>query len=276
MSPELYSRRLKDPRLERALSAGTRDHYVDAVLYDHEYKRRRDDIAHYRKLARDIGGPILDLGCGTGRILLPLLRDGHEVVGVDASATMLERLRQKNPKARVVEGDIREISLGRKFPLVLCTFNTLMHLYERTDVEHLLDVVRRHLRPGGVFAFDVMNPDLAWLSRDPTRRWARTRFKHPRTKEWMVYTTSLEWEGSLQIAFMQIYYAKERGSRREKVVRLAHRYFFPQELEEIFFYNGFVIERHEGDFRGAKLHGDSEEQVCIARLRGGRKSPSRK
>jgi SAM-dependent methyltransferase len=270
---------VKDPRLERALSAGTRDHYVDAVLYDHEYKRRRDDIAHYRKLAREVGGPILDLGCGTGRILLPLLRDGHEVVGVDASASMLDRLRQKNPKARVVEGDIRQISLGRKFPLVLCTFNTLMHLYDRSDIEQFLAVVRRHLRPDGVFAFDVMNPDLAWLSRDPTRRWARTRFKHPRTREPMVYTTSLEWEGSLQIAFMQIYYAPEksvRGSRREKVVRLAHRYFFPQELEEIFFYNGFVIERHEGDFHGSKLSSDSDEQVCIARLRGHRKSPSRK
>jgi SAM-dependent methyltransferase len=256
-----------DPRLEAALSAGTRDHYLDAVLYDHEYKRRRDDVLHYRTLAREIGGPILDLGCGTGRVTLPLLRDGHEVVGVDASPQMLARLREKNPKAQVVHGDIREISLGRKFPLIICAFNTFMHLYDRRDVESCLAVVRRHLRPGGVFAFDVMNPDLAWLSRDPTRRWARTRFKHPRTGESMIYTTTLEWEGPLQIAFMRIYYAPEDASRREKVVRLAHRYFFPRELEEIFFYNGFVVERHEGDFQGGELHGDSAQQVCICRLK---------
>jgi hypothetical protein len=71
---------------------------------------------------------------------------------------------------------------------------------------------------------------------------------------------------------MRIYYAPERGSRREKVVRLAHRYFFPRELEEIFFYNGFVIERHEGDFDGSPLTSDSPQQVCVSRA----KSPSRK
>jgi SAM-dependent methyltransferase len=155
-----------------------------------------------------------------------------------------------------------------------------MHLYERQDVERFLAVVKRHLRPGGVFAFDVMNPDLRWLSRDSSRRWARTRFRHPRTGERMIYTTSLEWEGPLQLAFMKIYYAPENekgaGSRREKVVRLAHRYFFPRELEEIFHYNGFVLERHEGDFDGAKLTDDSGQQVCISRLRSGVKPPSRK
>ena len=219
-------------QLEAALSAGTSDHYLDAALYDHEYKRRRDDVLHYRRLAKQIGGPVLDLGCGTGRILLPLVRDGHEVVGVDASRTMLNRLRERIPKnanTTIVEGDMREISLGRKFPLVLCAFNTFMHLYERTDVERFLSVVRAHLESDGIFAFDVMNPDLRWLSRDSSRRWARTRFRHPRSGERMIYTTSLEWEGPLQIAFMKIYYAPEAGSRREKVVRLAHRYFFPRD-----------------------------------------------
>jgi SAM-dependent methyltransferase len=252
-------------RLQAALSAGTSQHYVDAWLYDHEYKRRRDDVKFYRDLANQIGGPILDLGCGTGRILVPLLRDGHEVVGVDASPTMLARLRARNPEANVLEGDIRALSLKRKFPLVICAFNTFMHLYEREDVERFLDTVKRHLAPGGTFAFDVMNPDLGWLSRDPTRRWARTRFRHPRTGERMIYTTTLEWEGPLQIAFMQIYYAPERNPRREKVVRLAHRYFFPQELEEIFFYNGFVVDEHFGGFDRSELTGDSDQQVLVCR-----------
>ena len=86
----------------------------------------------------------------------------------------------------------------------------------------------------------------------------------------MIYTTTLEWEGPLQIAFMRIYYAPEKqgggGSRREKVVRLAHRYFFPQELEEIFFYNGFLFERHEGDFDGSPLREGSPQQVCVCHL----------
>src|SRR5262249_42901850 len=68
-------------RLAAALAAGTSEHYADAALYDHEYKRRRDDVRWYRELAgRELGspakGPILELGCGSGRALLPLVRDG--------------------------------------------------------------------------------------------------------------------------------------------------------------------------------------------------------
>ena len=84
-------------RLAAALAAGSSEHYEDAALYDHEYKRRRDDVRWYRALAaRELGKPgagsaILELGCGSGRTLLPLARDGWRVVGVDASATMLAR-----------------------------------------------------------------------------------------------------------------------------------------------------------------------------------------
>ena len=68
-----------------------RSPYEDAVLYDWEYRRRRDDVRFYRTLADERGGPVLDLGCGTGRLMAPLLRAGHTVVGVDVAPTMLAR-----------------------------------------------------------------------------------------------------------------------------------------------------------------------------------------
>jgi SAM-dependent methyltransferase len=268
-------------RLAAALAAGTTDHYLDAALYDHEYRRRRDDVRHYGRLAEEIGGPVLDLGCGTGRLLLPLLREGIEVVGVDASEPMLrrcrERLAQAGKHAQLHRGDFRRLALGRRFPLVVCAFNTFMHLYERTDVERFLAVVRKHLAPDGVFAFDVMHPDLKWLSRDPEKRWARTRFRHPTTGEPQVYSTSLTYDAALQIAFMRIFYEPAgtragRGSRRrELVVHLAHRYFYPRELEALLHYNGFVVERHDGDFAGTPLEPESDQQVLRCRL-----APSRK
>jgi SAM-dependent methyltransferase len=270
-------------RLTAILDAGTTEHYVDAALYDHEYHRRRDDVRYYRRLARQIGGPVLDLGCGTGRLLLPLVRDGIEVVGVDAAAPMLRRLRARlerlpaaaRERATVVAADFRRLSLGRRFPLVVCAFNTFMHLYEQRDVEELLAVVRAHLAPRGLFAFDVMNPDLAWLSRDDSRRWARTRFRHPTTGERMIYETNLVYDAPLQIAFMKIFYAPEsrrgRSPRREKVVRLAHRQFFPRELEALLHYNGFVLDGHDGGFDGEDLTTESDQQVVRARI-----SPSRK
>jgi SAM-dependent methyltransferase len=256
----------RDAKLHEILEAGAREHYVDALLYDHEYKRRRADVIFYRAIVER--GPILELGCGTGRLLIPLVRDGHEVVGVDHSQHMLarcsERLERAKLHAMLVRADFRNLDLGRKFPLVVCPFNAFMHLYQRRDVEQFLDGVRRHLAPRGRFAFDVMNPDLAWLARDPLRRWARTRFRHPRTGEPMVYSTTLAWDGPRQLAMMRIYYQRERGGR-ERSVRLVHRYFFPQELEALLHYNGFAVERHDGGFCGEELATDSEEQVIIAR-----------
>lgn len=266
-------------RLAAALAAGSSEHYEDAALYDHEYKRRRDDVRWYRALAeKELGKPdrkkaILELGCGSGRTLLPLARDGWRMVGVDFSQTMLDRCQARLarvPSARVelVRGDFREVALGRRFALVICPFNAFMHLYTRDDVERFLAVVRAHLAPGGLFAFDVLNPDLAWLSRDPTRRWARTRFRHPRTGKITYYSTSLTYDAAVQVAFMRIYYEPASGGRT-RMVRLTHRQFFPLELAALLHYNGFTVEAHEGGFDGGALVPESEEQVLRCRSRRG-------
>lgn len=268
-------------RLAAALAAGSSEHYEDAALYDHEYKRRRDDVRWYRALAeKELGKPdgkraILELGCGSGRTLLPLLRDGWRMVGVDASQTMLDRCQARvdrlpDARARVelVRADFRQVALGRRFALVICPFNAFMHLYTRDDVERFLAVVRAHLAPGGLFAFDVLNPDLAWLSRDPTRRWARTRFRHPRTGKITYYSTSLTYDAALQVAFMRIYYEPASGGRT-RMVRLTHRQFFPLELGALLHYNGFTVEAHEGGFDGSALVPESEEQVLRCRSRRG-------
>lgn len=270
-------------RLAAALAAGTTEHYEDAALYDHEYKRRRDDVRWYRRLAAEAlgtpdtrGAAILELGCGSGRTLLPLVRDGWRVTGVDVAPAMLARCRERldrlgreaAARATLHEGDFRGVDLRRRFPLVICPFNAFMHLYTRQDVERFLAVVHRHLAPGGLFAFDVLNPDLGWLSRDPRKRWSRTRFRHPRTGRRMVYSTSTSYDAALQIAFMRIYYEPEDGGRT-RVVRLAHRQFFPLELEALLHYNGFAVESHDGGFDGDPLLPESEEQVIRCRSRRG-------
>src|SRR5688572_7685270 len=126
------------------LVAGSREHYVDAELYDFEYRRRRADVNHYRRLAAELakGAGVLELGCGTGRVAVPLARDGRTVVGLDRSHQMLLRATQRlrtsgrATQARVsfVRADLRAFALARRFPLVFCAFNTLQHLYTRHDV----------------------------------------------------------------------------------------------------------------------------------------------
>jgi ubiquinone/menaquinone biosynthesis C-methylase UbiE len=164
--------------------------------YDALYGVMRDpcgDAAFYRALAQEIGGPLLELGCGTGRVLLPIAALGIPCVGLDASPAMLAALRAKNPppNLELVEGRMESFDLGgRRFRLVTCPFRAFQHLLDVPSQLAALAAVRRHLAPGGAFAFDVFDPKLAWLASpaeterlDATftmdgiqiRRFARTR-----------------------------------------------------------------------------------------------------
>jgi SAM-dependent methyltransferase len=201
--------------VDQIVEAGSREHYADAALYDYEYRRRRADVTFYRELARQRGaGRILELGAGTGRITVPLARDGRQVVAVDRSAAMLARLSARIARlpppvaARItpVAGDLRSFSVGGRFPLVIAAFNVLEHLYTRSEVDACLQRVAAHLAPGGAFAFDVQLPDLAWLARDPSKRWARTRFTDPTTGRAMYYSTNHDYDPVSQIALIRLYY----------------------------------------------------------------------
>jgi SAM-dependent methyltransferase len=264
--------------LARAVEAGSREHYEDAVLYDYEYRRRRADVNFYRSLATELsGGPgtVLELACGSGRITLGLAREGHRVVATDVSAPMLERARARlgrlgrgaRDRVLLVRTDMRQFAFTRRFPLVVSAFNSFEHLYTRVELAACLARVHAHLEPGGYLAFDVQNPDLRWLSRDPARRWARTRFTHPGTGERMIYSTNHIYDPVSQVVVIRLYYQRlgddGRPRGREQVVTLSQRKYFPAELEALVAGAGFRVERRFGDFDGEPLEGESESQVLV-------------
>jgi SAM-dependent methyltransferase len=255
-------------------AVGAVEHYADAELYDHEYRRRRADVNFYRDVARARGGPVLELGCGSGRVLTALCRDGHRVVGLDRSTTMLRRAaarvarlgRAARGRADLLCADFRAFALSRRFPLVICPFNAFQHLYERRDVEACLRRVDEHLARDGRFVLDVLMPDLRWLTKDPTKHWAKTRFKHPRTGRPVLYSTNQTYDPVRQIAYMRIFYEPldlPPEQRRTRVVRLAHRQFFPTEIEDLLHYNGFSVETRYGGFHGEAPGPEADSQVLI-------------
>lgn len=135
-------------------------------IYDLQYATYREDVPFYLRLADEYGGPILELGCGTGRVTEALARAGHAVVAVDASAAMLRRAAERltgHDLVSLVTADMRQLSLERTFPLVIAPFNTLMHLYTLSDQDLALRAALDHLEPGGTFAFDVYQPHLGQL-----------------------------------------------------------------------------------------------------------------
>ena len=289
-------RRDLDDLAGQLIDAGSHEHYADPDLYDYEYRRRRADVTFYRQLARRFAGAagapgrVLDLGCGTGRLTLPLARDGHQVVAVDQSPAMLAGLGARLERApaavqrrvRTVRADLRDFAVDERFPFAVAAFNVVEHLYTRVEVAAWLACVARHLEPRGHLAFDVQMPDLAWLIRDPHRRWARTRFTHPRTGEQLYYSTNHDYDSISQIAVIRLYYEPVDGKGRTRVVKLTQRKFFPAELEALLWAGGFEVVERYGDFLGAPLDGAAESQVVVCRPRpggppeGGNRSPTGK
>jgi SAM-dependent methyltransferase len=268
--------------------AGGREHFEDAALYDYEYRRRRADVNFYRRLCADRAamgppGPLLDLACGTGRLMIPLLRDGHQVIGLDRAPAMLARahgrLRRlsaaRRAHALLVRGDLRALPLRRerRAALALCAFHSLQHLLTDEEILGFLAGVRDTLAPGGWLAFDVLPPDPAWLERDPSRRWARTVFRHPTSKERLVYSTNHLYDSGRRVLHMRLYYQPidERGRPRgaERVVRLSHRQLSPTEIERLLARAGFSLLASFGGFDGRALPpGDglpADEHVYVTR-----------
>lgn len=133
------------------------------------------DVAFYLAAAQRCGGPILELGCGDGRLTIPLARAGYAVVGVDISHAMLTRGRRRLAVEReavvervsLVEADATALDLGdARFPLVVIPFNVLILMAERPRQRALLDVAVRYLAPGGRVVLDVMNPLVLSLGGD--------------------------------------------------------------------------------------------------------------
>jgi len=261
------------------IRAGSREHYDDGQLYDYEYRRRRSDVRFYRDLATELlgeQGRLLEVACGTGRITVSLLRDGHHVVGMDRSEAMLARARARvgriglaaRARAALVRADMRCFAFQRRFPLVVMAFNSLEHLYTDEDLSACLHCVHDHLVPGGHFAFDVQNPDLSWLSPDPDRRRAKTKFRHPSTAQLTEYSSSHVYDPVAQINVIRFYYQTVVDlpeGRGPSVVRLSQRMFFPAELLALVRAHGFEIVAHYGDFRGEPLSSGSESQVLVCR-----------
>ena len=267
--------RLPAELVDDLVDAGSREHYADAALYDYEYRRRRADVTFYRELARRRGGggPILELGAGSGRVTVALARDGHRVVAVDRSPAMLARLKDRvaalpaavAARIEIVPGDLCTFAIPGtpKFPLAIAAFNVVEHLYTRGEVGALLGRVAAHLAPGGAFAFDVQLPDLAWLLRDPVKRWARTRFTDPTTKRAMLYSTNHDYDPIGQIALIRIYYEPVDGKGPTRIIKLSQRKFFPAELEALVAHAGYRVTARYGDFAWQPLAAGAESQVLV-------------
>jgi SAM-dependent methyltransferase len=159
--------------------------FDDGALYDIFLGELAHDVDFYLGLARAAKGPVLDLCCGTGRILLKILQAGIDAEGADLSPAMLATLRQKAAalglNAKTTEASMTSFRLERRFGLIVIACNAFPHNLTTEDQLSTLRSCREHLQPGGLLAFDAYFPSAALITAPQNTRVLEIEVKHPET-----------------------------------------------------------------------------------------------
>jgi ubiquinone/menaquinone biosynthesis C-methylase UbiE len=229
------------------------------------------DAQFYETLAAEIGGPVLEVGCGTGRVLLPIAARGIECAGIDASPAMLDECRRK-PGAGAIAlscARMQSFDLGkRRFRLVYSAFRAFQHLETVDDQLACLARVRAHLEPDGVLAFDVFNPRLERVALDDEPEAQDLVFA--RAGRAMRRFTRITRDRATQLMQVTMRYVADasadgRQSAEETRVTFSMRWFWRYELEHLLHRAGFTQIEMFGDFDRSPIRRDSPAFLVVAR-----------
>jgi len=244
-----------------------------ARFYDTVYAQVRDgvDNEYYVSRMAAAGGPVLEIGSGTGRLLREALRRGVDAWGIDANPSMVERCRAQLPpgaRERVSVADAVSMRLGRRFALVAAPFRVLSHVASIEDQLRLLDTVHEHLVPGGTFVFDLYVPNLELLLQgmaetcDFDGEWSPGR----RLRRF-VSSAPADLARQTNRVTMRFVWDEADGERRGDWV-FEMRFFFRFEIEHLVARSKLRLIALHGDFAEGPLTAGSREYVVVCRRAG--------
>jgi len=232
-----------------------------AELYDQVIPYRdRPDIDFFVQTAVESSGPVLEVGCGTGRVLLPTARSGVTITGLDISKYMLDVCRQSLAKesqetqerVTLVEGDMRDFDLGKTFSLVTTPFRPFQHLLSTEDQISCLECIWSHLVPGGFLILDIFNPSLTHLTRENLgeEREIEPEFTTPGGIRVLRKHRIIARDYVRQVQDVElIYYLTHPDGKKERLVHaFPMRYLFRYEAEHLLARCGYEVVELYGDY----------------------------
>jgi len=243
-------------------------HYYDADFRDHN-----EDLSFYLALAQRTGGPLLELMCGTGRVLLPLAEAGYQITGVDSSPAMLTLTRQRlteaalTDRATLLEGDVRDVPLPTgSFALAFVAINSFMHLETVRDQLACLNNARRALTKRGLLVLDLFNPDPNEMLREDNRLvldreyWLDGRF----VQKYVAIDSDI----AAQLSRVTYLYDElnEQGQLTRRMMRFTMRWLYRFELEHLLVRTGFVLRNIYGSYELDDYLSGSPRLIAVAGL----------
>ncbi len=247
-----------------------------ASLYDIDSRDNlHDDIPFYIEYAQKLGGEVLELGCGTGRVSLALARKGINVTGLDLSSQMLDVFKQKLTKEhglsgsiKLVHGDMADFKFNRKFSLVIAPFRAFQALTDDNDVLNSLACINKHLSDDGLFIVNVFKPfsvlDGSWCYEECTQ-WERL------DEETGNYVIKKHWGDKIDIDKQIIYphfayYVTDKnGKTTRETEDLSLKYYYEKQLEDILTKAGFEITERFGWYDKKPIAEANRELIFVCR-----------
>jgi SAM-dependent methyltransferase len=242
--------------------------YDDPDLYDALLPIGTPCIDFYVGLAREQAGPVLELACGSGQLLVRLAATGLPVTGLDNAQPMLDAARRRADAANVAVdlqlADMRSFALSRRFALIAIARNSLLHMLTTEDLLATLATVRDHLAPGGIFAFDVFHPNPQLLAlpvghRRPLMTVASEQFGEIKVEAITNYDPASQVNRGTWMA------TTSKGKTAAFDIHV--RSIFPQELPLLLRAAGLELVSRFGNYTREPFESHSPRQVCIASAR---------
>jgi ubiquinone/menaquinone biosynthesis C-methylase UbiE len=236
------------------------------------------DVAWYCDQARASGGPVLELGAGTGRVSLAMAEAGLSVYALDSDPAMLQALQAKlaarpegvQSRVTLVSADMRTFDLGERFALIVCPFRGFLHNVTESDQLACLARVRRHLRPAARFLFNVFHPSLTFMAQHTgplagVWRWGTTHVLP--SGGWVVQSEANRYDTVRQVVHsLHRYdvYRPDGSLERSSMLRLALAYLYPADIRRLLLSAGFRDVTIKGGFDGREFTREGEELVVEA------------
>jgi len=250
------------------------EEFTDPVNYDLEQAPlSQARIEFWCRMAQQFGGPVLELCCGTGLVALPVAAMGLAVTGVDLVAPMLAHAQAKAERddvdVRWIQADVRELALSRRFGFVILTGNAFQAFLTKADQQALLETVRRHLAPEGVFGFETRNPAGHDLRNEPEGSpeidyvdVAGRRVRLSSSQVWDEATQVMHWTSLRR-------WADGDGTPQSRSTHIACRFTSPDEIDALLDAAGFDIVARYGDWNFAPFRARGERLITLCRRRLG-------
>jgi len=250
------------------------DYDLIAPFYDIEHAQFGEDLPLYQDFAALCMGPLLELACGSGRLLLPLAREGYELTGVDTSTAMLnlahQRLQNEGlaSRCKLVQQDICSMHLDQQFRMAFIALGSFAHITRRKQQQQALAAVRAHLAAGAIFILDIANADARYMENLNGQLLHQGTWQH---SDGTNLTHLVSPASSTTRHFLELTHFYDRFTQGEQVQRTVMKtqlYLFElNEMELLLEQAGFVVKDVYGDYDLGSFELDSPRMIFKAEAR---------